>query len=150
MLCVITSYSIHYTKLYDHGAVESFDEVILACHSDQALALLAGVIKAPSHYAPHLDLNKSIERRNLVLANMKKQGMISEDQEKQAKSEEVTLAQKIDVAYGYFTDMVLAEAESMLMLDSEELLSSGYHIYTTLDQSLQSEVENVFIRNNFV
>lgn len=107
-------------------------------------AMLAGVIKAPSHYAPHLDLKKSIERRNLVLTNMRNQGLISESEEKEAKSENVLLSEKNEVEYGYFTDMVLAEAENILLMDSEELLSSGCHIYTTLDQSLQATVERVF------
>ncbi len=107
-------------------------------------AMLAGVIKAPSHYAPHLDKKKSIERRNLVLTNMASQGLISENEEKEAKSEAVILTQKSEVEYGYFTDMVLAEAENILSMDSEELLSSGCRIYTTLDQALQSQVEKLF------
>ena len=107
-------------------------------------AMLAGVIKAPSHYAPHLDLNKSIQRRNLVLTNMRSQGLISEIEEKEAKSETVLITEKNEVEYGYFTDMILAEAENILSMDSEELLSSGFRIYSTLDQSLQSEVERIF------
>jgi len=107
-------------------------------------AMLAGVIKAPTHYAPHLDLQKSIERRNLVLTNMEDQGLISASESKEAKTEAVILTEKNEVEYGYFTDMVLADAENILSMDSEELLSSGCHIYTTLDQILQSEVEKAF------
>ncbi len=113
-------------------------------------ALLAGVIKGPSHYAPHINLQKSIERRNLVLSAMREQGMISEREEKEAKEEAVVLAEKSEAQYGYFTDMVLAEAENILNLDGEELLSSGCRIYTTLDQELQKQVEAIYDeRTNF-
>ena len=107
-------------------------------------ALLAGVIKGPSHYAPHIDMQKSIQRRNLVLSCMRDQGMISESEEEKAQSEAVILAEKNEVEYGYYTDMVLAEAENILSMDSEELLSSGCRIFTTLDQKLQEEVETLF------
>lgn len=107
-------------------------------------AMLAGVIKGPSRYAPHIDMQKSIQRRNLVLSCMRSQGMISDSQQIDAESEAVILAEKEEVEYGYYTDMVLAEAESILSMDSEELLSSGCRIYTTLDQSLQENLEAVF------
>ncbi len=107
-------------------------------------ALLAGVIKGPSHYAPHIDMQKSIQRRDLVLSCMRDQGMITEKQERDAKSEAVILAEENEVEYGFFTDMVLAEAENLLSMDSEELLSGGCRIYTTLDQNLQENLEAVF------
>jgi membrane peptidoglycan carboxypeptidase len=107
-------------------------------------ALLAGVIKSPTHYAPHLHLDKSIERRNLVLSLMAEQGFISPQQEAQAKAETVVLVPETEIKYDFFTDMVLCEAEDILNMDTEELLASGYRIYTTLDRGLQSEVEALF------
>ncbi len=107
-------------------------------------ALLAGVIKAPTHYAPHIDLQKSIERRNLVISIMAKEGLISAREESEAKQEAVVLSEKTEEEYGFYIDMVLSEAEDILMMDSEELLSSGYKIYTTLDQGLQDRVETLF------
>ena len=107
-------------------------------------AMLAGTIKAPTHYAPHLNLQKSIERRNLVLSVMEKQGKVTSKQAKTAQIEPVVLSEKPEVSYGYYTDMVLREAEKLLNMDSEELLSSGCRIYTTLDQSLQATAEALF------
>ena len=40
-------------------------------------ATLAGIVKSPSTYAPHLNEEKSLERRYLVLARMAEQGFIS-------------------------------------------------------------------------
>ncbi len=108
-------------------------------------ALLAGVIKSPTNYAPHLHLDRSIERRNLVLSLMADQGFITPAQEAQAKAEEVVLVPEVEVKYDFFTDMVLCDAENVLHMDTEELLASGYRIYTTLDQTLQNEAEAVFM-----
>jgi len=38
-------------------------------------ALLAGIIKAPSAYAPHINPEKSVNRRNLILRGMKECGL---------------------------------------------------------------------------
>ncbi|MGI5918520.1 MAG: transglycosylase domain-containing protein [Christensenellales bacterium] len=107
-------------------------------------ALLAGVIKGPAHYAPHLNLEKSIKRRNLVLSEMYKLGYITKSQKEQAEAEEVVLVDKPKNRYGYYTDMVLREAERLLAVDSEELLSGGYRIYTTLDQDIQQYLETLY------
>lgn len=107
-------------------------------------AMLAGVIKAPTRYAPHLHMDRSIQRRNLVLSLMAEQGFITQEQMKKAQAEEVALAEEPKFEYGYFTDMVLTEAQSILAIDSEELLSSGYRIYTTLDHNIQKQLETLF------
>jgi 1A family penicillin-binding protein len=107
-------------------------------------ALLAGVIKSATNYAPHLHLDRSIKRRDLVLSLMASQGFITEAQEVQAKAEDVTLVPDADTKYDYFTDMVLCEAEDVLHMGTEELLASGYRIYTTLDTELQNKVEALF------
>ncbi len=107
-------------------------------------AMLAGIIKAPSHYAPHLHMDKSIERRNLVLFLMEEQGYITKQQKTKAQSETVALADQPKFEYGYFTDMVLTEAKQILGIESEELLSSGYRIHTTLDQGIQDRLEALF------
>lgn len=107
-------------------------------------AMLAGVIKSTTNYAPHLDLQASVKRRNLVLSLMNEQGFISEAIMEEAKAEPVVLSEKVRSSYGFDTDLVLAEAENLLMMDSEELLSSGYKIYTTFDEELQNTAETLF------
>ena len=107
-------------------------------------ALLAGVIKSATNYAPHLHLDRSVKRRDLVLSLMAEQGFITEAQEAQAKAEQIVLVPDVDMKYDYFTDMVLYEAEDILNMDTEDLLASGYRIYTTLDPDLQNEVEALF------
>ena len=133
-----------------HG-IEAAAKTYFGVHTDELTlaqaALLAGVIKGPSHYAPHLNLDKSVKRRNLVLTEMRKLGYITEKQMEQAQSEKVVLSEKTEAKYGYYIDMVLSQAENILSLGSEDLLSSGYRIYTTLDQDIQKQLETLYEDN---
>jgi len=110
---------------------------------DQA-ALLAGIIKSPSTYAPHIDAQKCIERRDLVLLQMNLNGFISEEQYSNAKTEPIRIsADPDDYPYGYYTDYVLESAAEALGISMSELLSGGYRIYTALDPSLQQYTESL-------
>ena len=135
---------------FGNGAygVEAAAKTYFGVHTNELTlaqaALLAGVIKGPSNYAPHVNLKKSIKRRDLVLSEMYKLGYITKSQKEQAEAEEVVLVDKPKNRYGYFTDMVLREAEQLLAVDSEELLSGGYRIYTTLDQNIQQYLETLY------
>ena len=110
-------------------------------------ALLAGVIKSPTNYAPHLHMDRSVKRRNLVLSLMADQGLITLEQETMAKAEQVVLVPEVETKFDYFSDMVLCEAEDVLGMETEVLLASGYRIYTTLDQDLQNQVDKIFKDN---
>ena len=109
-------------------------------------ATLAGILKAPGIYAPHINMEKSMDRRNLVLAQMENYGFITEEQKKSAQKEKIVLttpqSEKYD--YGYFIDMVLNEAQDILNMDSEEILSGGYRIYTTMDTQTQAYLETLY------
>ena len=109
-------------------------------------ATLAGILKAPSTYAPHIDMEASKYRRDTIINNMADAGMITEKQRKDAINKEITLVKNEDDSYpyGYFLDMVLSESEDILSVSSEELLSNGYKIYTTLDTEMQSAAEEIY------
>lgn len=49
-------------------------------------AMLAGLIKAPSVLSPLKDMNKSVQRRDLVLALMEKEGYITQNDAKKQKN----------------------------------------------------------------
>lgn len=103
-------------------------------------ALLAGVINSPGRYAPHLNMEKSVERRNLVLTLMANNELITKEQADAAKAEQVVLnlSTRDIVTHGYFVDEVMLQAESQLGIPTEDLISGGYHIYTTVDQHMQA------------
>lgn len=109
-------------------------------------ALLAGIIKSPSKYAPHLHPDNAVERRNLILQTMLDQGVISSDAYTQAVNEPLVLKAQVKASAqdGWYMDQVMLEAEQILHMDSEEILSSGLHIYTGLRPSMQNAAEELF------
>ena len=108
-------------------------------------ALLAGVIKAPSSYAPHINPDKSVDRRNLVLSQMADCGYISQQDAKNAAAEPLRLVMRDSrEQYGWFMDATLAEAASVLNLTVDDVLSSGYVIRTAFEPALQSAADALF------
>lgn len=115
-------------------------------------ALLAGIIKSPSGYAPHLNLEKSVQRRNSILETMLENGFISKAQCDQAMAEPVNI--RPDTVsfepYGWYMDAVLSEAENALGLQTEDILSGGYRIYTSFDPEMQDAANELFLdESNF-
>lgn len=113
-------------------------------------ALLAGVIKAPGKYAPHIDLDKAIRRRSLVLDAMVREEMISEEAGEQAKKEQVVLNETSESSgEGWYVDWTLREAAELMNVSVEELLSGGYRIYCALESEMQSECERLFTQAEY-
>lgn len=114
-------------------------------------ALLAGMLKSPSALDPYKNYDGAIERRNVVLAQMKKLDMISEKQYQDAIAEEIVLqdggGDPLQGKYPSYVDAVLEEAISIYGLTQDEILTRGYKIYTELDQAVQSSLENVYERD---
>ena len=106
-------------------------------------ALLAGVVKGPSLYAPHIDLDRSLQRRNVVLQAMKTNGFIEEDAYQQACEEPCLLqySQPVKYVHSDYVDVALREAQEILGVDYETLLTNGYRIYTGMDTALQTLCE---------
>ncbi|HJA68797.1 MAG TPA: PBP1A family penicillin-binding protein [Firmicutes bacterium] len=109
-------------------------------------ALLAGVIKSPSQYAPHIKPENAVKRRNLVLGLMCEYGYITEEERDNAREEELVLHENpaYEISYGFYIDMLLEESAQALDMEIEELLCSGYSIYANLDSSLQGYLEEVY------
>lgn len=109
-------------------------------------ALLAGVIKSPSRYAPHLDLEASVQRRNHVLGLMCNYGYISEVERDAARAEETILLKNSGNVkqVSYYVNTALDEAAALLGVDYETLLTGGYRIYTAMDSDLQTKCEDIF------
>lgn len=124
------------------GAKKYFGVTASELTIDQS-AILAGILKSPSKYAPHLQPENSINRRNLVLAQMKNNKFITETEYNSAIHEELALVPTVDeiYPYGYYIDTVLFEAEHLLGMESEDLLKEGYTIFTSLDTSIQQTLE---------
>jgi penicillin-binding protein 1A len=110
-------------------------------------ALLAGLPKAPSHYAPHRFPERASERQAVVLGRMARLGMIT-----QAEAEEWTkksiLVEKFPERFTdrapYFLQAVRNELGRKFEFD--HLPSEGLKIYTSLDLSLQQQAADALKR----
>lgn len=109
-------------------------------------ALLAGIIKSPSNYAPHLNPENALKRRNMILENMRKCAVISEDAYREATANplSVVMQKTQETDFDWYMDQVMLEAEDILGMDTEEILSSGLHIHTGLNPHIQRAADALF------
>lgn len=108
-------------------------------------AMLVGLLKAPNKYAPHIDYEKSVKRRNSVLDKMCRYGYITEEEKEEYSNKETHIAPKEERGdYGYFTDYVLSEGAEVLNITVSDFMGSGYTVYTSLDSSLQESIQGIF------
>lgn len=109
-------------------------------------AMLAGVLKSTTNYAPHIQYENSIQRRNVILSLMADYGYISEEEAEQAKQARPAIREKVKSEYphGFAVELALEETSERLGLSYEEVLGGGYHIYTTLDTALQEQCEKAY------
>ncbi|MFL6560799.1 MAG: transglycosylase domain-containing protein, partial [Bacillus sp. (in: firmicutes)] len=114
-------------------------------------AMMAGLLHAPNYLNPYNNYDLAMKRRNVVLAKMKEQGMITASQYTTAKNEKIQLhdggGSTIERNYPYYVDAVLNEAISKYGLTQDEILTRGYRIYTEMDQNLQTGLEKVYSKN---
>jgi len=112
-------------------------------------AMLAGLIKAPSTLSPIKNIDQSIQRRNIVLSLMKKEGYITEDEMKNAKAQQIVLDKRevkdeYKGKYPYYVDYLIEEAIRKYDVTENEILSGGLHIYTELNPVIQKAAEKVY------
>jgi membrane peptidoglycan carboxypeptidase len=129
--------------------IEAASEAYFGIHASQLTlgqgAILVGILKSPSVYAPHLHMDNSLRRRKIVLAAMVENGFITQQEADQANAEQVVLADSEDTSkYAWYVDQTVAEACKVLGIDSETLLSGGYTIYTALDQNMQLSAQALY------
>lgn len=108
-------------------------------------AMLAGILKSPSGYAPHINYAASINRRNNILRLMRDYGYITDDEKKQASARRPTiLHDKREEYSGYYTDAVTKSAAALMGITVDELIRGGYSIYSAMDNDIQHYCEEMF------
>ncbi len=128
-------------------------------------ACLAGMIQNPSRYNPRSNFysrnnpDRTDNRTNLVLYEMRENGLISEEQYQAARADTLTVLQEspyeAETGMIYFTDYVIENVVANIIEDRgiednaknradirTEIRTSGYKIYTTLDEAKQKAAEN--------
>jgi penicillin-binding protein 1A len=108
-------------------------------------ALLAGLLKAPNSYSPHVNPARAQERRNLVLLNMIRSGKLTKSQFLQLKDEPVRArrGQRADT-YGlapYFVEYLRKDLNEEY---GGALYRDGFSVETTVDAQLQQIAERHF------
>ncbi|WP_029055078.1 transglycosylase domain-containing protein [Sporosarcina ureae] len=111
-------------------------------------ATIAGIIKAPSHLSPTKNMEKSVNRRNLVLSLMLREQYISQEEYDEAIGQKLALTDSTvpdyKGKYPYYIDRVVDEAVNMYHLTRNEVLSGGLHITTEINPVVQNALEEVY------
>lgn len=108
-------------------------------------AMLAGILKSPSGYAPHINYAASINRRNNILRLMRDYGYITDDEKKHASARRPTILHDKNEEYsGYYTDAVTKSAAALMGITVDELIRGGYSIYSAMDSDIQHYCEEMF------
>jgi penicillin-binding protein 1A len=105
-------------------------------------ALIAGIIKSPSTWAPTVNLDKAVARRNIVLATMLENEKIDRATFDKARQAPVNLENGLqrDESFGqYFKEQVRRELVDRFGWG--RVASGGLRVYTTIDPAMQQAAE---------
>jgi penicillin-binding protein 1B len=111
----------------------------LAQLTDAEAALLAGLVQRPSYYNPFRYPDRSVERRNLVLTLMYRNGYLNDAEYRTALSAPIGVRPHVIAGESgpYFVDLVNEEVEYKL----DGAKRAGRRVYTSLDSELQAAAE---------
>ncbi len=100
-------------------------------------AMLSGLFKAPTRYAPHADLAAARGRANLVLSNMVAAGFLTEGQVAAARRHPATpIDRAVDAnSPNYFLDWAFVEAKKLI--EASGTAGNNFVVRTTIDTTLQ-------------
>ena len=106
-------------------------------------AMLAGLLKAPSYFAPTSNLERAQDRATVILGLMHDQGYLDDAQYAQAKAHPAVLSKAAAArAGGYFADWVMESGPGFLTSETTEDVT----IKTTFDQRIQRAAERALKR----
>jgi penicillin-binding protein 1A len=121
-------------KFFDHSA---------STLSLGEAAIIAGLVKAPSHYSPTADRQAAIDRARVVLDVMVDAGAITPSDAEAVDLSKVRLAPERDQnAVRYFTDWALAQLDDLIDEQVQPI-----DVWTTIDPAMQRAADAA-IRTN--
>jgi len=130
---------LYLNKVYFGGGAYGIDSASRKFFSHPATelnvgeaAIIAGLVKAPSHYSPTADTQAAIDRATVVLGLMREQGYITADQAMVDVSAVQLKDQSGQNSVRYFTDWVLPQLDIILPETYEPI-----EVWTTLDIGMQ-------------
>jgi penicillin-binding protein 1A len=105
------------------------------------IALIAGLLVAPSKYSPYNKPERAKSRQKYVLGRMFKTEKITKEEYDEALLEniKIQIRKPVPLKAGYFSDWIRQRLISHF--GKEEFITNGYEVVTTLDWGLQEKAE---------
>ncbi|MPZ56931.1 MAG: PBP1A family penicillin-binding protein [Rhizobiales bacterium] len=106
-------------------------------------AMLAGLFKAPSKFAPHINLPAARARANVVLDNLVEAGFMTEGQVFGARRHPATpVDRRHERSPDYYLDAAFDEVKRLVETSPKTMTERVFVVRTALDPALQREAEN--------
>ncbi|WP_353721738.1 transglycosylase domain-containing protein [Dyadobacter sp. 676] len=111
----------------------------------QEAAVLVGLQKATTTYNPIRNMKRSLERRNVVIDQMRKYGYLTARQADSISALPIELKTKFETPYdgnaNYFKNAVVDFVKKWGDENGYDLYTDGLKIYTTIDSRMQEDAE---------
>ena len=126
------------TRGFEAAAQRYFGISAAEVNAPQA-AMLAGLLVAPSYFAPTRNLERAQERANVILGLMAREEYLMASELSAARANPATLSDAArDNMGGYFADWIMSEGPSFLTRDTTE----DVILRTTFDPAMQRAAED--------
>lgn len=127
------------------AAAKTFFNTELENLNKQQIAMLIGLLKAPTYYSPLIHPKNCVRRRNTVLGQMSKYDVITKA-EKDSLSKlniiiQFTVEKQYDGPGTYFRGVANNMLKKWCKENGYDLYSDGLRIYTTIDSRVQKWAE---------
>lgn len=107
-------------------------------------ATLAGLIKSPKKYSPIDNYNACKSRRNIVLNNLYLAKKITKTELENELKKEIPLnISDTDLGENNYNAMAIKEASKILNMREQDVICSGYKIYTNQNVKYQNALQNL-------
>lgn len=114
-------------------------------------AMLTGIPKSPSYYSPLVNLELATKRQKMILNNLLKNKVITDEEYNQALNYQLSFYGKKETnqlaTVMYYQDAVIRELKTLKEIPSSYLETGGIKIYTNLNMDAQKALEDA-IKNN--
>jgi len=103
--------------------------------------LLIGMLKGPSYYDPFLHAERAFGRRDIVISQMVKEGLITEETAQQARADSLDLkSAESEFRSGiapHFVEWIRQQLLKKAEAHGYDIYRDGLHVYTSLDSRMQ-------------
>jgi penicillin-binding protein 1A len=125
------------------AAFKGYFDKTLETATPAECALVAGLLVAPGRYSPYVNPQYAKVRQNYVLKRMHDTKKINQEEYQAALKEDLKMRIRVshELKGGHFTDWIRQEV--MKAVGSDEFLTQGFTVATTLDWSLQQKAEKI-------